>query len=180
MAEAYRLSHKNTPEANGTVLGRAASPTSVLYAMLAALKPQISTGGATVLFAILMRVVPLGVKPMAVLNAYNDAGYAAWSPSCDIGYFAKWTYEASLPHAPHVEALQGVGDVKLGIQFRPMRCTTLASPHLLPWLFTKGARTEGLPLRPINGRLVILPEGVWTIPQVPTAHPQIHCCVAAV
>ena len=111
------------------MLGRAASPTSVLYAMLAALKPQISTGGATVLFAILMRVVPLGVKPMAVLNAYNDAGYAAWSPSCDIGYFAKWTYEASLPHAPHVEALQGFQQLpqKLLLALQPT-----ASPFAAP------------------------------------------------
>lgn len=36
----------------------------------------------------------------AVLNAFHDTGYAAWGASCDLAYFAKWTYIASLPDGP--------------------------------------------------------------------------------
>ena len=48
----------------------------------------------------------------------------------------RWTYEASRPGA-NGEALRDVGRVCIGTPFKPMRCRTLAQPHLLPWLFAR-------------------------------------------
>ena len=91
LADSYRQKPKADAARKSVVMGRPASHFDVLRQMFVDLRQRLTASGLATLIKILLRVVPIGVEPRAVLNAFHEAGYSAWVVACDIGHFEKWT-----------------------------------------------------------------------------------------
>ena len=91
LTDSYRHKSKTDASKKEVQIGRAASHFDVLRQMFLDLRQRLTASGLATLIKILLRVVPIGVEPRAVLNAFHEVGYSAWVVSCDMGHFEKWT-----------------------------------------------------------------------------------------
>ena len=67
------------------------------------------------------------------------------------------------PQMHHYQNTEKYSHVECGIPFVPMTCHTMRSPYMMNWLFSREDTLEK-PMKPKDGRLIILSNGEWYVP----------------
>ena len=126
---------------------------------IGAFASQLTPRTMVLLSRLLLREVPFGATPNAVLQALDEDAPEFYRRQRDIPRLCAW----SLERASAADQFRRAPGLHVGVPFTCMTCETVPSPYMTQWLF---ARDTYLPkiVSPLRSFLFVKGPGAWYVP----------------